>query len=657
MPYLTSSTRQQTRVGQNSGTVRVEWTFGNLMPDVIQIGKPVIGNNASELYAEVPINKGAKTPTFHEFDVVAPQLSLQLVVAPRTLQNGTYTEWMADDSGKMQKWYTFQHPLPPLTVAASPGGGAAPAKPSAPVITTVTIDEGVLSVHWISEKVDHFNVTLVPSIVPFQGQVELAGSDRSAVQTHVIGNRWYRFSIQGCDEFTIGKDKCSEWAVKDIWVSPEKGFQPWRRWFMIRPETTLFTKMDNVVPKHLPQLKSDLESAVLKPIESGIAGEMLQGQIHHLKKEIDPAILKAATTGEGLQVQVHQHEGEFDLALSKSVTSVTAVSRLQDHLDIFKVGSDGAVWSSWWYDDAQSWRPWFPIHPQTKFAQKSPITAVSRHSDHLDLFITGHDGAIWSSWWHDDAQSWRPWFQIHPETVFRQDRPVAAVARIPEHIDLFRVGFDGAVWSSWWHDDGQSWRPWFQIHPETVFPKEARVTALARRADHLDLFVVGHDGAVWSSWWHDDAQSWRPWFQIHPETVFRHDQEIVPVSREPEHLDLFTIGHDGAVWSSWWHNDGQGWRPWFQIHPETRFAPTARITAVSRESDRLDLFVTGLDGAVWSSWWHDDGQSWRPWFPIHSETVFDQNHPVAAVARQSEHLDLFKVGFNGAVWSAWWAPL
>jgi hypothetical protein len=339
---------------------------------------------------------------------------------------------------------------------------------------------------------------------------------------------------------------------------------------------------------------------------------------------------------------------------------VAAVARRQDHLDLFKVGFDGAVWSSWWHEDAEGWRPWFQIHPRTVFAQEVPVTALARRQDHLDLFVTGLDGAVWSSWWHEDSEGWRPWFPIHPETVFRQDRSVVAVARMPEHIDLFRVGFDGAVWSSWWHGEGDpgGWRPWFQIHPETVFPAGARVTALARRSDHLDLFVVGHDGAVWSSWWHADEGGWRPWFPIHPETVFPHDQEIVTVAREPEHIDLFTIGHDGAVWSSWWHGEGDpgGWRPWFQIHPEARFGLTSRIAAVARRRDHLDLFITGQDGAVWSSWWHADEGGWRPWFQIHPDRVFDQGHPVAAVARRSEHLDLFKIGFDNAVWAAWWSP-
>jgi hypothetical protein len=339
------------------------------------------------------------------------------------------------------------------------------------------------------------------------------------------------------------------------------------------------------------------------------------------------------------------------------ITPVAGLARRADHLDLFKVGSDGAVWSSWWHD-GQEWSRWYQIHPETVFAQEAPVSALARRSDHLDLFVTGFDGAVLSCWWHE-GQDWSSWFQIHPQTVFRQDRPVSAIARMPEHIDLFRVGFDGAIWTSWWHGEGdpEGWRPWRQIRPETLFPTEARVTALARRADHLDLFVVGHDGAVWTSWW-PDMSSWASWRPIHPETVFRKDQEIAAVSRVAEHIDLFTIGHDGAVWTSWWHGEGdpEGWRPWGQIYPQTRFALTARVTAIGRRSDHLDLFVTGLNGAVWSSWWHDDADGWRPWFQVRPDTVFDQNHPVTAVSRHSEQIDLFKVGFNGAVWSAWWSP-
>ena len=103
-----------------------------------------------------------------------------------------------------------------------------------------------------------------------------------------------------------------------------------------------------------------------------------------------------------------------------------------------------------------------------------------------------------------NAPAWRPWFQIHPETVFdHTTQRLAAVSRGPGNLDLFVIGFDNAVWTTFWTQAG-GWNPggWFQIHPETVFDRGSQETvALARVSDHIDLFLIGFDNAVWSAWW------------------------------------------------------------------------------------------------------------------------------------------------------------
>jgi hypothetical protein len=146
------------------------------------------------------------------------------------------------------------------------------------------------------------------------------------------------------------------------------------------------------------------------------------------------------------------------------------------------------------------------------------------------------------------------------------------------------------------------------------------VTAKWRSNDtHLDLFVTGPDGAVWSTFWEANG-GWRPWFVIHPEQKMQPGAAVTALWRSNEtHLDLFVTGPDGAVWSTFWEANG-GWRPWFVIHPEQKMQPGATITALWRANEtHLDLFVTGTDGAVWSTFWEANG-GWRPWFSISTET-------------------------------------
>src|SRR6266498_2777643 len=233
MPYFASVSQQQVGRGPSSGTVRVSWVFGNLIPDRIEIRQRGGAATADEDLAWVPINLGTRTPTSTDLILVAPRF-LSLVVSPRTVQDGTLTEKMVDDSGALQYWGNFSVQLAPFTLAADETSPP-PAATRKPTIVKVVVEEGVLTVEWISSHVDHFNATLVPSIVPWQGQIELAGSDRTFTQHRVTQGR-YRFSIQGCTE-GLPDSNCSDWAVTDILVPPELGFHPWRRWYHIPPES------------------------------------------------------------------------------------------------------------------------------------------------------------------------------------------------------------------------------------------------------------------------------------------------------------------------------------------------------------------------------------------------------------------------------------
>ena len=359
--------------------------------------------------------------------------------------------------------------------------------------------------------------------------------------------------------------------------------------------------------------------------------------------------------------QIHP-ETVFDLTSQQ----IAVVSRAPGNLDLFVIGFDNAVWSTFWTQGG-GWNPggWFQIHPETVFDHTTQhLAVVSRASGNLDLFAIGFDNAVWSTFW-TQAGGWNPggWFQIHPETVFdHTTQQISVVSRASGNLDLFVIGFDNAVWSTFWTQNG-GWNPggWFQIHPETVFDHTTQhLAAVSRASGNLDLFVIGFDNAVWSTFW-TQAGGWNPggWFQIHPETVFDHTrQQISVVSRASGNLDLFVIGFDNAVWSTFWTQNG-GWNPggWFQIHPETVFDHTTQhLAAVSRASGNLDLFVIGFDNAVWSTFWTQNG-GWNPggWFQIHPDTVFDHTtQQIAAVARSSQNLDLFVIGFDNAVWSTFW---
>ena len=230
----------------------------------------------------------------------------------------------------------------------------------------------------------------------------------------------------------------------------------------------------------------------------------------------------------------------------------------------------------------------------------------------------------------------------------------SAVARMPEQLDVFRTADDGRVYTSWWHA-GNDWSNWRSIGG--FFPASAQVASVARSSENLDLFICGNDGRVYTSWWFNGADwsgvndNWRSIGGFFPAGA-----PVAAVARTGQNLDLFICGNDGRVYTSWW----TGGSDWSGVNDNWRsiggfFPPGARVTAVAREPEQLDLFVCGNDGRVYTSWWHA-GSDWSGindnWRSIGG--FFPAGAPVAPVARQSDHLDLFVRGNDNQIWSSWW---
>jgi hypothetical protein len=93
---------------------------------------------------------------------------------------------------------------------------------------------------------------------------------------------------------------------------------------------------------------------------------------------------------------------------------------------------------------------------------------------------------------------------------WRRRRRISAVSRRGNIIDAFGVAGDGRVYTNWYVDGVSDWAgvndAWRNIGG--VFPAGAGVSAVARKPGQLDLFVVGSDGHVHTSWWTEGVTDW-----------------------------------------------------------------------------------------------------------------------------------------------------
>jgi hypothetical protein len=319
-------------------------------------------------------------------------------------------------------------------------------------------------------------------------------------------------------------------------------------------------------------------------------------------------------------------------------TSLAALSRSPDHMDVFAIGEDGVVKSTWW--NGNPWHMWFRVG-RADFPPHTPITALSRDSDFMDLFAVQADGRVNTASWN--ANPWRQWEPIG-ESLFEPGTPVAAVSRHSDFMDLFAVGRDGQVRQAWWN--GIPWRAWSTIDGAT-FASRTPVAALSRNDDHMEVFAVDDGGVVCGNWWDG---GWHEWFSLHGE-VFPQQTPVAAISRDDDHMDVFAVGGDGVIRANSW--DGS-WHGWYALDGAL-FEPRAPIASLTRNDGHMELWAVDTERAVRGRWW---GGTWHGWYALetgrHELEFFE---PIAAISRNAVNMDVFVISRRPGeefVWSDWW---
>ncbi len=337
-----------------------------------------------------------------------------------------------------------------------------------------------------------------------------------------------------------------------------------------------------------------------------------------------------------------------------------AVVAHPDRLDVFVTDSSGVVHGAAWQQDVLSgnWRDWWSILGG-KGTSSTPVAAVARDVNQLDLFVAGTDGKTYSAAWDRNVTNgqWRGWWNILTGAV-PVGGTVSAVSRDPSKLDIFLVSNDGGVYTAAWDASVASgqWRGWWKILNLSAVPGSS-VAAVARDPNKLDIFVAGTDGKTYSAAWDANVASgqWRGWWNILTGAIPA-GGTITAVSRDSAKLDIFLVSNDGGIYTAAWDaNVASGqWRGWWRILNGVATSGSA-VAAVARDPNKLDVFVVGTDNGIYTAAWDAsvaNGQ-WRGWWRI-LNGVAAAGSGVSAVSRDANKLDVFVIGTDGAVWTAAW---
>jgi hypothetical protein len=229
-----------------------------------------------------------------------------------------------------------------------------------------------------------------------------------------------------------------------------------------------------------------------------------------------------------------------------------------------------------------------------------------------------------------------------------------ACSRDSSRIDIVRVNSDGKIVTA--AKTGSSWAGWWTVASGATAPGGA-ATVISRDPNKLDVFTVGTNNRVYTAAWdrdRDGGNGFRGWWTIGSLTCMGTSQ-IAAVARASQKIDVVAVAKNGGIYTAAWDNNvsNGAWRGWWQIRNGVASCGTTP-SVISRASNMLDVFVVGTDGNVWTAAWDANVSNgeWRGWWSLGS--VGQPVATVSAIASDTNRIHVYAVRLDGRTYANQW---
>lgn len=328
-------------------------------------------------------------------------------------------------------------------------------------------------------------------------------------------------------------------------------------------------------------------------------------------------------------------------------------------IDLFATDYNGVVHMGV-FEYGCGWRAWWPIVDDAQFAVGASVTAIWRGRTNLNLFVTAADGSVWSAYRDAGSVDWVAFFPIHEEYKFAPGAKVTALARDAGHLDLFVTDNNGVVWSTYWDSqDGAGWHLWTSIDPSFKVDGATRVAALWKGTTRIDLAVVTKAGYVFTNWF-EYGKGWQRWRGDLPgKPLMMLGTSPTVVWAGSQHLSILCIGNDGSLYSA---NSLEGtsarWRTVFNANgsPLPRFVADTEVSLFQAYNGRwlYNSFAVDDHGQIVSFRIATADSGWNGYSHAPQINNLDRGRAVTALETDYLHFDLFVTTRDGKVWNTWY---
>ncbi len=307
-------------------------------------------------------------------------------------------------------------------------------------------------------------------------------------------------------------------------------------------------------------------------------------------------------------------------------------SQSLNNLDVFVRGTDNALWWRHW-SGTTGWDAWNSLggvltsDPAAASNGTGNITVLARGSGGACYVRSTTDGgAHWTDWStlgglllagtgpaaYSWSIPWSYWDNVQQKQVTGVNQQLGVFVTGTNH-QLYWMSTDGTITHGW-----QSLGGYLTSSPAATAVGAQQQNNAPAQGGIIDVAVRGGDGALWLREYNVQRTStnfgWLKWISLSGKIAPGTAPAIALASYQgPNQLDVFVKGMDGALWHQRTPSGYNLWSGW-----ESRSGKLTSSPAATWEPGQypggtfLDVFVVGTDNALWWMWYFN-GQSYATW--------------------------------------------
>lgn len=317
---------------------------------------------------------------------------------------------------------------------------------------------------------------------------------------------------------------------------------------------------------------------------------------------------RASSASEGLWGLTQQQAMANDIPLGAR-GPIAGVSRKSSMAEFFYVAEDGSVVRDVWREgkiskEGKIWTSQTIYKAPGHHGIASPsITAVSRDEDHVELWWITKDGAVKGA--HNYTSSAGENFtvyQLSPPGTAQPGAGITALSRHKDTLELWWVGPEGQIEGRFWYrSTGEAWGVYCHAGKGSA-AKYSALTSHSLSPDRLNLFWVRPDGGIGGMWWQEQS-GWQHLSLPSTALYASIDSPLTCAAPWKDKIMVFFMGDRGEIGVLQWHTNGVCTMD--ESMEVTYGRLDSGMQAVSIKEGRVDLFWVAGNNALMFARKHD----------------------------------------------------